>query len=205
MPYVDAAAIPHAAMLAVQGLRDLGKIQPGQKLLINGAGGGIGTLGVQIAKAIGVEHVTGVDSSNKLEMMRLVGFDHTIDYNQEDFTKNEQRYDLILDPKTNRSIFKYLRALKLGGSYVTVGGLTSRLFQALFLSPFIRIFYKKYVHVLGLKPNKDLDYMNELFEAGQFKAVIDGPYELSSAIEAIQYFGEGNHKGKVIITMENEP
>lgn len=100
MTYIEAAAIPHAAMLAVQGLRDLGKIQPGQKLLINGAGGGVGTLGVQIAKAIGVEHVTGVDSSNKLDMMRLVGFDHTIDYKQDDFTKNEQPYDLILDPKT---------------------------------------------------------------------------------------------------------
>ena len=204
MTYIEAAAIPHAAMLAVQGLRDLGKIQPGQKLLINGAGGGVGTLGVQIAKAIGVEHVTGVDSSNKLNMMRLVGFDYTIDYKQDDFTKNKQLYDLILDSKTNRSIFKYLRVLKTNGSYVTVGGLTSRLFQALFLSPIIRFFYKKNVHVLGLKPNKDLDYINELFEAGQIKAVIDGPYELSSAVEAIQHFGEGNHEGKVIITMENE-
>ena len=204
MTYIEAAAIPHAAMLAVQGLRDLGKIQPGQKLLINGAGGGVGTLGVQIAKAIGVEHVTGVDSSNKLNMMRLVGFDYTIDYQQDDFTKNKQLYDLILDPKTNRSIFKYLRVLKTNGSYVTVGGLTSRLIQALFLSPIIRFFYKKYVHVLGLKPNKDLGYMNELFEAGEIKPVIDGPYELSSAIEAIQHFGEGNHEGKVIITMENE-
>lgn len=204
MTYIDAAAIPHAAMLAVQGLHDLGKIQSGQKLLINGAGGGVGTLGVQIAKAIGVEHVKGVDSSNKLNMMRLVGFDHTIDYRQDDFTENGKLYDLILDPKTNRSIFKYLRVLKTNGSYVTVGGLTSRLFQALFFSPIIRFFYKKNVHVLGLKPNKDLDYINELFEAGQIKAVIDGPYELSSAVEAIQHFGEGNHKGKVIITMENE-
>ena len=203
MSYIDAAAIPHVAMLAVQGLRDLGKIQPGQKLLINGAGGGVGTLGVQIAKAIGVEHVTGVDSSNKLDMMRLVGFDHTIDYKQDDFTKSEQGYDLILDPKTNRSIFKYLRVLKPNGSYVTVGGVTARLFQAVFLSSIIRFFYKKNVHVLGLRPNKDLDYMNELFEAGRIKPVIDGPHKLSSAIEAIRHFGEGNHKGKVIITMED--
>ncbi|MGI9227659.1 MAG: NAD(P)-dependent alcohol dehydrogenase [Gammaproteobacteria bacterium] len=200
--YVEAAAIPHAAMLALQGLRDLGKIQPGQKLLINGAGGGVGTLGVQIAKAIGVEHVTGVDSSSKLDMMRLVGFDHTIDYKQDDFTKIEQTYDLILDPKTNRSIFKYLRVLKPNGSYVTVGGLTARLFQALFFSPIIRFFIKKNVHVLGLKPNKDLDYMNKLLEAGHVKPVIDGPYKLSNAIDAIQHFGEGNHNGKVIITME---
>ena len=203
MTYIEAAAIPHAAMLALQGLRDLGKIQPGQKLLINGAGGGVGTLGVQIAKAIGVEHVTGVDSADKLDMMYSVGFDQTIDYKQDDFTKNGQRYDLILDPKTNRSIFKYLRVLKPNGSYVTVGGVTARLFQALFLSPIIRFFTKKNVHVLGLRPNKDLDYMTELIEAGKVKPVIDGPYKLSEVPEAIRYFGEGNHKGKVVITLEH--
>ena len=203
MSYIDAAAIPHAAMLAVQGLRDLGKIQPGQKLLINGAGGGVGTLGVQIAKAIGVENITGVDSSNKLDMMRSLGFDRTIDYRQEDFTENEQDYDLILDPKTNRSIFKYLRVLKPHGTYVTVGGETPRLLQALFLSPIIRFFFKKNVLILALKPNKDLDYVKELFEAGQIKPVIKAYYKLSEVPEAIQHFGEGNHQGKVIITLEN--
>jgi len=110
---------------------------------------------------------------------------------------------LILDPKTNRSIFNYLRVLRPNGSYVTVGGVTARIFQALLFSPFIRFFLKKHVHVLGLKPNKDLDYMNEPFEAGKRKPVIDGPYKLSSAVEAIQHFGEGKQKGKVIITMEN--
>ena len=176
MTFVEAAAIPHAAMLAVQGLRDKGKIQPGQKLLINGAGGGVGTLGVQIAKAIGVEHVTGVDSSSKLEIMRSTGFDQVIDYMQEDFTKNGHPYDLILDPKTNRSIFKYLRVLNPNGSYVTVGGLTARLFQALFLGPLVRMFSKKNICIVALKPNKDLVYINELFEAGKIKPVIDGPY-----------------------------
>ncbi|MCZ6873979.1 MAG: NAD(P)-dependent alcohol dehydrogenase [bacterium] len=203
MTYIEAAAIPHAAMLTVQGLRDLGEIQSGQKLLINGAGGGVGTLGVQIAKAIGVEHVTGVDSAGKLDMMHSVGFDHVIDYKKDDFTKNEQCYDLILDPKTNRSIFSYLRVLRPNGSYVTVGGATAWLFQALFFSPIIRSFIKKNVHVLGLKPNKDLDYINELFEAGELKPVIDGPYKLSRTVEAIRHFGEGKHKGKVIITMED--
>ena len=124
-------------MLAVQGLRDLGKIQPGQKLLINGAGGGVGTLGAQIAKAMGIEQVTGVDSAGKLDMMHLVGYDHTIDYKQDDFTKNEQRYDLILDPKTNRSIFNYLRVLRPNGTYVTVGGVTARILQASLFAPFI--------------------------------------------------------------------
>ena len=205
MSYIDAAAIPHAAMLALQGLRDLGNIQPGQKLLINGAGGGVGTLGVQIAKAIGVENITGVDRADKLEMMQAIGFEHTIDYQQEDFTETERGYDLILDPKTNRSIFKYLPVLKPHGTYVTVGGETPRLLQALFLSSIIRFFFKKNVLILALKPNKDLDYINELFETGHIKPVIDNPsYKLSEVPKAIQHFGEGNHQGKVIITMENE-
>ena len=200
--YVEAAAIPHAAMLAVQGLNDLGKIKAGQSLLVNGAAGGVGTLGVQIAKSIGVQNITGVDASGKSDMMRSVGFDHTLDYRQNDFTQNEQTFDLILDPKTDRSIFKYLHVLKPNGTYVSVGGRTSRLLQALFFSPFIRYLIKKHVHVLGLKPNKDLDYMNKLLEAGKVKPIIDGPYNLSNAIDAIQHFGDGNHKGKVIINME---
>jgi len=121
MTFDEAAAIPQAAMLALQGLRDRGQIQPGQKLLINGAGGGVGTFAVQIAKLYGVE-VTGVDSSGKLDMLRSMGFDHVIDYTQEDFTKRGQCYDLILDVKTNRSVFDYARALSPNGIYVTVGG-----------------------------------------------------------------------------------
>jgi len=201
MTFIEAAAIPHAAMLAIQGLRDKGQIQPGQKLLINGAGGGVGTIGVQIAKLIGVE-VTGVDSSGKLDMMRSMGFDHVIDYTQEDFTKNGQCYDLIFDTKTNRSIFDYARALSPNGIYVTVGGSTARLLQALFLGPWISMFSKKITRIVALKPNKDLDYMNELFEAGKIKPVIDGPYKLNEIPEAIRHFGEGNHKGKVVITVE---
>ncbi len=126
MSFEEAAAIPQAAMLAVQGLIDKGKIQPGQKLLINGAGGGVGTFGVQIAKLYGVE-VTGVDSTGNLDMLRSMGFDHVIDYTKEDFTKNGQCYDLILDVKTNRSMFDYTRALCPNGVYVTVGGSMARL------------------------------------------------------------------------------
>ena len=164
MTFVEAAAMPHAAMLAIQGLRDRGEIQPGQKLLINGAGGGVGTFGVQIAKSIGVE-VTGVDSSGKLDTMRSVGFDHTIDYTQEDFTRNGQCYDLILDTKTDRSTFDYARALSPNGIYVTVGGSTARLFQALIMGRWISTFSKKSIRIVALKPNKDLNYINELFEA----------------------------------------
>ncbi len=201
MTFDEAAAIPQAAMLAVQGLRDKGQIQSGQKLLINGAGGGVGTFAVQIAKLYGVE-VTGVDSSGKLDMLRSMGCDQVIDYEQEDFTKKGQCYDLILDAKTNRSIFDYTRVLNPKGIYVTVGGFMTRLFQAFFLGPLISMICKKKIRIVGLKPNKDLAYMNELFEAGKVKPVIDGPYKLSEVPEAIRYFGEGNHKGKVVITLE---
>jgi NADPH:quinone reductase-like Zn-dependent oxidoreductase len=200
MSFEEAAAIPQAAMLAVQGLLDRGKIQPGQKLLINGAGGGVGSFAVQIAKLYRVE-VTGVDSTSKLDMLRSIGFDHVIDYTKEDFTKNGKCYDLILDVKTNRSMFNYARALCRNGVYVTVGGSIGRLFQALFLAPWISLIHKKYIRLVALKPNKDLAYMNELFETGKVKPVIDGPYKLDEVPEAFRLFGKGEHKGKLVITM----
>ncbi|MCK5131410.1 MAG: NAD(P)-dependent alcohol dehydrogenase [Candidatus Sabulitectum sp.] len=202
MTFEEAAAIPQAAMLAVQGLIDKGQIQSGQKLLINGAGGGVGTFGVQIAKLYGVE-VTGVDSSGKLDMMRTIGFDHVIDYAKEDFTRNGQCYDLILDNKMNRSVFDYMRALSPGGIYVATGGSMPSLFQALLLGPLISMLSKKSIHIVFLKPNKDLAYMNRLFEEGKVKPVIDGPFKLSEVPEAIRYFGEGKHKGKVVITVQH--
>jgi NADPH:quinone reductase-like Zn-dependent oxidoreductase len=200
MSFEQAAAIPQAAMLAVQGLIDKGKIQSGQKLLINGAGGGVGTFGVQIAKQYGVE-VTGVDSTSKLDMMRSIGFDHVIDYTKEDFTRNGQRYDLILDAKTNRSMFNYARALSPNGTYVTVGGSLGLLLQALLLAPLIRMISKKHIRIVALKQNKDLAYMNELFEAGKVKSIIDGPYKLHELPEAFRIFSKASHKGKLVITM----
>ena len=200
MSFEEAAAIPQAAMLAVQGLIDKGKIQSGQKLLINGAGGGVGTFAVQIAKLYGVE-ITAVDSTGKLNMLRSIGFDHVIDYTKEDFTKNGQCYHLILDVKTNRSMFAYTRALCPNGIYVTVGGSISRLFQALIFGPLISMISKKHIRIVALKTNKDLLYMNELFEAGRIKPVIDGPYKLNEFVEAFRLFGKAEHKGKVVITM----
>ena len=200
MSFVEAAAIPQAAMLAVQGLIDKGKIHEGQKLLINGAGGGVGTFGIQIAKLYGVE-VTGVDNAGKLDMLRSLGFDHVIDYTKEDFTKNGKHYDLILDVKTNRSMFSYTRALSSNGVYVTVGGSIARLLQALLLAPLIRMIYKKHIRIVALKTNKDLVYMNKLFESGKVKPVIDGPYKLDEVPEAFRLFGKGEHKGKVVITL----
>ncbi len=200
MSFEQAAAIPQAAMLAVQGLIDKGRIQPRQKLLINGAGGGVGTFAVQIAKSYGIE-VTGVDSTSKLDMLRSIGFDHVIDYTQENFTKNGQCYDLILDVKTNRSMFDYVRALNHKGVYVTVGGSILRLLQALILGPWFSVINKKRICIVALKPNKDLIFLNKLFEAGRVKPIIDGPYKLDEMHKAFRTFLNGDHKGKVVITM----
>ena len=197
--FTEAAAIPHAAMLAIQGLIDAGQLQPGQKLLINGAGGGVGTLGVQIARALGVEEITGVDHACKFPLMRSVGFAHTIDYTQTDFTEGSERYDMILDTKTNRSPFKYLSVLKPGGIYVTVGGLTPRLLQVALLGPLIRRLTSKRVHLVNLQPNKDWAYVNELLATGQLKPAIEGPYPLNEVPRLIEHFGAGQHLGKIVI------
>jgi NADPH:quinone reductase-like Zn-dependent oxidoreductase len=199
MTFEQAAAIPQAGMLAVQGLRDKGQIQQGQRVLINGAGGGVGTFAVQIARLFGA-NVTGVDSTGKLGMLRSMGFDHVIDYTKEDFTKNGQCYDLILDVKTNRSVFDYARALSPNGTYVTVGGYGYRILEAVLLGPWIKIISKKKMRLVLLKPNRDLDYMSELFEAGKVKPVIDGLYKLDEVPEAFRLFGAGAHKGKIVVT-----
>ncbi len=200
MTFEQAAAIPQAGMLAAQGLIDVGRIQSGQRVLLNGAGGGVGTFALQIAKLYEAE-VTAVDKPGKLEMLRALGADHVIDYLKEDFTEGVECYDLILDVKTNRSPFAYARALNPDGTYVTVGGDTSRLLQALVLSPLMSRLYSKHLRIVTLKPNKDLGYMNELFEAGSLAPVIDGPYKLADVPEAFRLFGTGDHKGKIIITL----
>ena len=200
MTFEQAAAIPQAGMLAVQGLIDVGRIQSGQKLLLNGAGGGVGTFALQIAKLYDVE-VTVVDKAGKLDMLRAMGADHVIDYLKEDFTRDGKCYDLILDVKTNRSPLAYARALNPNGTYATVGGNTPRLLQALVLGPLISRLSNKHVRIVTLKPNKDLAYMNELFEAGKLVPVIDRPYKLADVPEAFRLFGTGDHKGKIIVTM----
>jgi NADPH:quinone reductase-like Zn-dependent oxidoreductase len=202
MTFEEAAAYPQAAVLALQNLRDKRQIEPGQKVLINGAGGGVGTFAVQIAKYFGAE-VTGVDSTRKLDMLRSIGADHVIDYTQEDFTKSGQRYDLILDVVAYRSIFAYKRALGPTGIFVYVGGSTAAIFQALLLGPLIsRAGTKKLGIVMG-KPNKkeDLAYLVELFETGKVVPVIDRRYPLSEVPEALRYLEEGHALGKIVITM----
>ncbi len=165
-------------------------------------GGGAGTFAVQIAKSFGVE-VTGVDSTRKLDIMRSIGADHVIDYTQEDFTKNGQRYDWILDCATHHSVFDYNRALSPRGIYVTVGGSMARIFQVVFLGRLISMTTSKKMGMLVLKPNKDLAFMKELFEAGKVKPVIDKRYPLSEVAEALRYFGKGHARGKVVITVEH--
>ena len=201
MTFEQAAALPQAGQLAVQALLANGPLKPGQTVLINGAGGGVGTIAVQIAKAQGAE-VTGVDSAGKFEMMRAIGFDHVIDYQREDFNRNGRRYDLIIDTKTNRGPLEYLRSLNSGGTYATVGGAEmKRLFTILLTGWAIGLATGRKLRLIGYKANRDLPYLNDLFEAGQLVPVLDGPYLLTQGADAFRHFGSGNHQGKVIITM----
>ena len=201
MTFEDACAIPHASMLAYEAMVDLGKIGPNQKLLINGAGGGMGTFAIQIAKTFKGVEITAVDSSEKAEMLRSQGAHHVIDYQKEDFTKSGEQYDLILDPRTNRSPWKFLRSLRKGGRYVTVGGRSGKLIQLLLLKGLIRLFTGKRVMMLGLKPNQHLDKMNKLYGEGILKPVLDGPHPFEEVPQRIQYFGDAKHKGKVVIAI----
>ncbi len=203
MTFDEAAAVPQAAVLALQGLRYKGQIQPGQKVLINGAGGGAGTFAVQIAKSFGAE-VTGVDSTSKLDMMRSIGTDHVIDYTQEDFTKNGQRYDRIVDMAAHHSTFDYKRALSPKGIYGVIGGSTPRILQTVLLGSWISLIGSKKMGLVLHKPNKDLAFMIELFEAGKVVPVIDRRCPLSEVPEALRYFGEGLAQGKVVITVQGE-
>jgi len=195
MTFEEAAAVPQAAVVALQGLRDKGQIQPGQKVLINGASGGNGTFAVQIAKSFGAE-VTGVCSTRNLDMVRSIGADQVIDYTQEDFTKSGQQYDLIFDIAAYRSILDYKRALSPRGIYVLAGGSIARMLQASMTGG------KKMTN-FSAKPNqKDLIFIKELLEAGKVVPFIDRRYPLSEVADAVRYYGEGHPQGKVVITVE---
>lgn len=202
MSYEQAAAMPHVSMLAAQGLRDVGGVQPGQEVLINGAGGGVGTIGVQIAKAIGVKAITGVDSEDKFPVMASIGFDHMLDYQTQSFIQQGKEYDLILDNKMSCSVFSAIRALKPNGKYVVVGGSLSCMLILICASFFIRFFCRKHVHILKLIPNKNMRLVGDLFDAEKLKPVIDGPYPFDDAIKAIEHFGKAKHVGKVVITLD---
>jgi NADPH:quinone reductase-like Zn-dependent oxidoreductase len=202
--FEEAAAVPMAAMTALQGLRK-GKIRPGQKVLINGASGGVGTFAVQIARSFGAE-VTAVCSTRNLDVARSIGADHVIDYTQEDFTKNGQQYDLILAVNGYQPISAYKRSLSPKGTYVMTGGSGAQISQAMLLGPLISMTGSKKMGSLGASRPNQLDYafLSELLEAGKIVPVIDRRYPLGEVPEAIRYLGEGHARGKVVITMEQQ-
>jgi len=200
LTFEEAAAVPVAAVCALQGLRDRGQIHPGQKVLINGASGGIGTFAVQLARYFGAE-VTGVCSTRNLDMVRSIGADQVIDYTQEDFTQNGQRYDLIIDNVGNPSVYKrfYKRSLTPNGICVIIAG---SFFLQLFLGPWMSMTgSNKIVTFMTVTKKEDLAFMKELLEAGKVVPVIDRRYPLSEVPEAIRYLEEGHARGKVVITV----
>ncbi len=207
--FEQAASVPIAAITALQGLRDKAKVQPGQKILINGASGGVGTFAVQIAKSFGAD-VTGVCSTRNLDMVRSLGADHVIDYTKEDFTKDDQRYDVILDNVANRSLSECRRVLKPNGIYVLIGGgganegrwfgpgLTHA-FKAMVLSKFVS---QKMGMMLADLNHRDLAFLADLMQSGKVTPVIDRTYKLSDLPDAIRYVEQGHARGKVIITVD---
>jgi len=201
--FEDAAAVPIAALTALQGLRDYGRIQPGHKVLIDGASGGVGTFAVQIAKAFGAE-VTAVCSTSKVDTARTIGADQVINYTQEDFRKSGQRYDLILGANAHHSIFDYTRALNPDGIYVLVGGSVFRIFQGMLMAPLVsRMGHKKVRFFIAKINQKDLVFLKELMEAGKVVPVIDRSYLLSDAAEALRYLEERHARGKIVLTVEH--
>ncbi len=200
MTFEQSASVPQAAVLALQGLRQ-GKIDRARKVLINGAAGGVGSFAVPMAKSYGAE-VTGVDSKGKLEFLRSLGADHVIDYKQQDFTRNGQQYDLILDVQAYYSITDYKPALSASGIFVMVGGSSALASRLLLLGPLISMTGSKKLGLLMHKPDaNDLDIMKTLFTAGKTEPVIDKCYPLSEVAEAIRYYEEGRVEGKIVITM----
>ena len=202
MTFEQATTYPHSGIIVLQNIRDKGQIQPGKKVLINGAGGGMGTFAVQIAKYYGAE-VTGVDSANKLDMLRSIGADHVIDYRKEDYTKSGQRYDLILDVVAHRSVFDYQRVLSPEGIFIIIGGSLATFLQVVVLGTLISRRGSKKIGINKWEMNEkeDLDFLAELFETGKVVPIIDRRYPLNEVPEALRYVEGGHAQGKVVINV----
>ncbi len=202
MTFEQASTYPESGIIAVQSLRGKREIQPGDKVLINGAGGGMGSFAIQIAKFYGAE-VTGVDSAIKFEMMKSIGSDHVLDYMVTDFTKTGERYDMILDTVSRCSLRSYKRVLNQNGMLVIVGGNRRALFRAFILGPLVsRMGSRSYgINPIDRDPIEDYEFLVELFEAGKVVPVIDRSYTLSEVPEALRYLEDGLVLGKVVITM----
>lgn len=199
--FEEAAAVPLAAVTALKGLRDKGKIEAGQKVLINGASGGVGSFAVQIAKSFGAE-VTGVCSTFKLDMVSSLGADYLIDYTQENFTQNDEKYDLILDTAAYHSLGDYKRALSPTGRFVMVGGSMTRLFQLMFLGPLITLMSKKKMgNMMSTPDQKDLEIIKELLEAETVIPSIGHRFSLPEVPEAIALLEAGKARGKIVISI----
>ncbi len=200
--FEEAASLPIAGVTALQGLRDHGHIQPGQKVLIDGASGGVGTFAVQIAKSFGAE-VTAVCSTSKMDIARSLGADHLIDYTQEDFTKSRQRYDLILGANAHHSLFAYRRALTQDGIYVAVGGGVPQILESLLLARFLSLIgRKKACFFIARIDRENLSFLKDLIETGKLRPVIDRRFPLSEAAEALRYLELHHAQGKVVLTVE---
>ena len=201
LSFEEAAAVPMAAVTALQGLRDKGRIQPGHNVLINGASGGVGSFAVQIARSFGAD-VTAVCSTGKMDLARSLGANHVIDYTKEDFTRNGQRYDLILAVNGYHPIAAYKRALAHGGVYVMAGGSKAQLFQSMLMGPWMSFIGGKTMGIIVAKTSqKDLIILKELLEAGKVVPVIDRQYPLIEVPEALRYLEEGHARGKVVIAV----
>jgi NADPH:quinone reductase-like Zn-dependent oxidoreductase len=199
LTHEQAAALPQAGAITLQGIRDKGQVEPGQEVLING--GGSVMYAVQLAKLDGAE-VTGVDNAEKLEFMRSLGADHVIDYAREDFTRNGRGYDLILDLAAYRPASAYRRSLMRRGRYLYVGGSVTTLLQVLTIGPVIGRAERKKIRLLAVRLGvQHLDPLVELSQAGKITTVIDRRFPLSEVPEALRYLGEGHAKGKVVVTV----
>ncbi|MEW5870774.1 MAG: NAD(P)-dependent alcohol dehydrogenase [Chloroflexota bacterium] len=204
LSFEEAAAVPIAGLTALQGLRDVGHLQAGQKVLVNGASGGVGTFAVQIAKAFGAE-VTAVCSTRNLEMARSLGADHVIDYTKEDFTKNGQRYDLIYAANGYHPISAYKKSLTPTGVYVMAGGKPAQMFQAMLLGPLMSEKTGRQLGGVSAKMDQgDLITLTGMLEAGKVVPYIDRRYPFSQTPEALRYLGEGHARGKVVITVDEQ-
>jgi NADPH:quinone reductase-like Zn-dependent oxidoreductase len=201
--FEEAAAVPVAAVSALQALRDTGGVRPGQTVLIDGASGGVGTFAIQIAKQLGAD-VTAVCSTGNVERARSLGADQVIDYTREDFTKSGRHYDLIVAANSHRPIFGYRRALGRDGTYVLIGGGWPQIFQALLLGPVLsRIGRRKMTFFMARITQTDLAFLGDLLAAGKIVPVIDRRYPLRDVAEAVRYLEDGHAKGKVVITVEH--
>jgi NADPH:quinone reductase-like Zn-dependent oxidoreductase len=202
MSFTQAAAIPHAAELALQAIQAAPRLQPGQQVLVNGAGGGVGTLAIQLLKPHGVE-TTGVDRAEKLELLRSLEYDHVIEYPKNDFTRLGKLYDLILDTKTSHSVLALTRVLKPGGAYITVGG--DKVGGVALLGATLGRFTGKRFKVVALKPNKNLVDISRLFESGTLTPVIDRVFAFANIRAALSRFRRAEHRGKIVIEVATRP